>query len=401
MRRVSRLVAGDLAFDDFNFLLHHLRGLELSRMPRGARVMLSAGCGGPWYFDWIEERYGQLERHVGVELYSPRPDGLPMNVEWVNASVGNMPQVGDASIDLLFSGQNLEHLFGDDAVRFLLEASRVLRPGGSLVMDSPNREMTNLLLWCHPEHTIEYAADEARDLVALAGFDVTSLRGIWLVRDPRTKHLLPLDPYSSLALPFAIRGRIRRAEDDPENSFVWWLEAVRTERPADREGLYRRQAEIFAAAWPERLNRFWNPAGVVSTDGGTRVVTAAKGVSGCLMAGPMAPLAPASYEVTFTLRRFGAQAVPRAVVALVEAIGAMDGSQVFARHELTSSDLPLNHWTDVSLAFRVDELSWAGQFRVVATGLIGLQARMEVRVRDEHSPVWPSSLRMAGADATV
>jgi hypothetical protein len=65
------------------------------------------------------------------------------------------------------------------------------------VIDSPHREIANLLTWSMNEHTIEYTPDEAAELVRLAGFDVTSVRGVWLCRDPSTGATLPLDPFAA------------------------------------------------------------------------------------------------------------------------------------------------------------------------------------------------------------
>src|SRR5262245_61892225 len=58
---------------DFNELLHGCRSACLRAMPKVSGTMLSAGCSGRWYFDWIAERTGHSGRHIGVELYSPRP----------------------------------------------------------------------------------------------------------------------------------------------------------------------------------------------------------------------------------------------------------------------------------------------------------------------------------------
>lgn len=114
--------------------LHHaLRTAEVARMPREeVRTILSAGCAGRWYFDWIAEHYtdGDVERHIGVEWYSPEPDDLPPEVTWIRNTVGEMSNVTDGEVDLVFSGQNVEHLSAQDVVAFLGEAHRVLRPGG-------------------------------------------------------------------------------------------------------------------------------------------------------------------------------------------------------------------------------------------------------------------------------
>ena len=92
---------------EVNYLLHHSRGALLRGMPPGAQRLLSAGCAGNWYFDWIEETYGRVPEHLGIEYYAPKPEGLPDNVTWIASTVSDMSAVSSASCDLVFSGQNL------------------------------------------------------------------------------------------------------------------------------------------------------------------------------------------------------------------------------------------------------------------------------------------------------
>ena len=230
----------------FNALLHGLRSYELARMPRVTGTMLSAGCSDASYFAWIAAWYGAVDRHIGVELYLPEPDDLPAGVEWLKRSVGDMTDVEDGSVGLVFSGQNFEHLFGDDAVEFLLEAQRVLEPGGWLVMDSPNREVTSALVWTQPQHTIEFTPSEAAELVTLAGFDVAGVRGLWLCRDAATGGILPLWAAGDADPPHTeVLRRSILASHDPANSFVRGREAAlgarRPARPAPRFTLPRTQ----------------------------------------------------------------------------------------------------------------------------------------------------------------
>lgn len=74
---------------------------------------MSVGCAGTWYFEWIRDKCAPLH-HTGIEFYSPRPADLPHGVDWVVSTAGNMEAVGDHSADLLFSGQNIEHLWPED-----------------------------------------------------------------------------------------------------------------------------------------------------------------------------------------------------------------------------------------------------------------------------------------------
>ncbi|WP_210332908.1 class I SAM-dependent methyltransferase, partial [Methylosinus sp. H3A] len=60
----------------------------------------------------------------------PRPETLPANVTWIVNTAGNMESVGSSSCDIVFSGQNIEHLWPGEILGFLAEAARVLKPGG-------------------------------------------------------------------------------------------------------------------------------------------------------------------------------------------------------------------------------------------------------------------------------
>ena len=95
--------------------------MALADMPSGADTILSAGANGIWYFDWFDQEYGPVKHHIGVEAYMPRPDGLPDSVEWVDADLAGpngVASVASGSVDLVFSGQNIEHLWPDRCWRF-------------------------------------------------------------------------------------------------------------------------------------------------------------------------------------------------------------------------------------------------------------------------------------------
>lgn len=251
-----------LVLTDFNHLLHELRTVELGRMVRADRVLLSVGCSDRSYFDWIERAHGPVAEHWGVELYRPQPSELPENVRWIVASASHMPSIADGSVDVVFSGQNFEHLSTDDLVGFLIETHRVLRPGGHLVIDSPNRLATSALHWRHPEHVVETSPSEAGALLDLAGFDVDSCRGQWLCIDEDSS-VLPLMPAPEDAAEFLRRAVL--ATTAPERSFCWWIEASRSERTVDVDALRAHAEALIGRLWPERVTRgaFRAPAGTI------------------------------------------------------------------------------------------------------------------------------------------
>jgi len=235
--------------------LHEARTLALADVPPGAQTMLSAGASGKWYFDWVDESYGPIPRHIGIEAYLPRPDDLPANVEWIAADIAGdagIATVDSRSVDLVFSGQNIEHLWPRQMVGLLSEANRVLRQDGLLVIDSPNRAITAAYRWSMGEHTIELTPAEASDLLALAGFSVERMKGVWLCR--HDGQLLPLDPDPMATGPSGLVRRFALAGQRPDDSFIWWVEARRVTDP-DLLGMSRMVDDLFTANWTERVSR--------------------------------------------------------------------------------------------------------------------------------------------------
>jgi SAM-dependent methyltransferase len=294
-------------FLDQHAALHEARTLALADMAPGAMTVLSVGANGRWYFDWFDEFYGQIDRHIGVEPYMPRPDDLPSNVEWLEADVAGLEGaigVDPASVDLVFSGQNIEHLWPDQMVALLLEANRLLRPGGWLVVDSPNRILTSAYGWSMLEHTVELTPDEAVALFELAGFEVEVMKGLWLCRhrDASGERLDPLEPDTGEGGAGRTLRRLALAAKRPEDSFIWWAEARKIGLPDDAS-LRAAVLGLFARAWQERVDR-------VRPHDGTAVELAddrpgaelASGVSGFVVAGPWMPMPPGAYDFTVEVR---------------------------------------------------------------------------------------------------
>ena len=94
--------------------------------------------------------------------------------------VGNLAAIPlrDESVDVLTCLQVVEHVW--DHGQFLDECRRVLRPGGTLLMTTPNRLTfspgTDRPL--NPFHSHEFTADELAGLVAHSGLKVIGEHGV-------------------------------------------------------------------------------------------------------------------------------------------------------------------------------------------------------------------------------
>lgn len=342
---------------DFNEILHYLRGRELDGIPKNIGVFLSVGCAGTWYFDWIEKHCGPIGSHIGIEFFSPKPSDLPSNAIWIANTAGNLKDVSDQTADVLFSGQNIEHLWPNDVVNFLLESHRVLKPGGLLAIDSPNRALTSVAKWSHPEHTLEFTAVEMVELLNLAGFEIETKNGIWRCIDHEGTLLdVALNNKESFG---AIKWRVATAKDHPNECFVWWINAIRSaKRVPQPEALHSRVQEIFEANWTERARRMLT---IVGKDAGNNSFISV-GVPGVLMYGPYMPLPAGSYKVTLNLLAKNLVSAA-SVMAMCDVISG-DG-EVLACREICSDEFGQEGHLRVEMHFTLKAMTFGLQFRVI------------------------------------
>jgi SAM-dependent methyltransferase len=146
--------------------------------PRGALVVL----GYPYDFDELvvvdlppddrhplyrSERFGPEETARGRVRYEYR-------------SMADLSFAPDESVDLVYSGQSIEHVGEADGDVVLAEAARVLVPGGHLAIDTPNGRLCRLQQpdFIDPDHKVEYTLRELREKLLRAGFEVLTERGL-------------------------------------------------------------------------------------------------------------------------------------------------------------------------------------------------------------------------------
>ena len=80
---------------------------------------------------------------------------------------------GDESFDFVITFQVIEHI--DDDAAFVREIARVLRPGGRMILTTPNAPMS---LTRNPWHVREYRIDELRRLLSEA-FSAVETHGVF------------------------------------------------------------------------------------------------------------------------------------------------------------------------------------------------------------------------------
>jgi len=162
-------------------MLRTLAPLFLAHVPRGGRV-LDAGCGRSLFTeirpDWP---FTIVAADVDHDLLRSRKAQFP-DLRWLVADAHPLP-FRDATFDALFAGELVEHLA--DPRPGLAEFHRVLRPGGTLILTTPNRRrLANRADRSErpysPDHLSELSYDEARALITGAGFEIVRATGLYL-----------------------------------------------------------------------------------------------------------------------------------------------------------------------------------------------------------------------------
>jgi 2-polyprenyl-3-methyl-5-hydroxy-6-metoxy-1,4-benzoquinol methylase len=105
-----------------------------SMAPNGSLLDFGAGVGA---FARELSRSFRLSKIVCADLLS-RPADLPEGVDWIQFDLNDSLPLPEASFDAITAVEVIEHLENPRAV--FRELERLLRPGGILVLSTPNQE---------------------------------------------------------------------------------------------------------------------------------------------------------------------------------------------------------------------------------------------------------------------
>ncbi|MHA3022737.1 class I SAM-dependent methyltransferase [Mycobacterium sp. BMJ-28] len=142
------------------------------------RDVLEAGPGEGYGADLIA---GVARQVIGVDYDESAVAHIRARYPRVQMHLGNLADLPlpDASVDVVVNFQVIEHLW--DQGQFVGECFRVLRPGGVLLMSTPNRitfspgRDTPL----NPFHTRELNAAELTELLTHGGFEMETMLGVF------------------------------------------------------------------------------------------------------------------------------------------------------------------------------------------------------------------------------
>ena len=162
-------------------MLRKLQPIFLEHIPRGGMV-LDAGCGRSLFTeirpDWP---FTVVAADVDHALLRSRQAEFG-DVRFLVGDAEPLPFRDDV-FDAVFAGELIEHL--PDPRPGVAEFLRVLKPGGTLILTTPNRRrLANLADGSErpysPDHLSELSYDEVRSLLAAEGFEIRRATGLHL-----------------------------------------------------------------------------------------------------------------------------------------------------------------------------------------------------------------------------
>lgn len=171
----ERTVPG-IVEENYWFRRHEAAYHALAPHCRGA-VVLEAGCGEGYGADLLARDAAAV---VGLDYDALTAAHVARAYPAVRVVRGNLATLPlrSSTVDVVANLQVIEHLWDQEG--FLAECARVLRPGGRLLVTTPNRitfspgRDTPL----NPFHTRELAPSEMDSLLTGAGFEVEYLGGL-------------------------------------------------------------------------------------------------------------------------------------------------------------------------------------------------------------------------------
>ena len=205
--------------DERYWFQRHVVAYRLAAARARGLTVLDAGCGEGYGAAMIAA--GGAARVLGLELDQTvvaHARAMYDDVEFVEADLHDLPLEDDV-VDLAVSFQVIEHLH--HVPSFLEELCRVVRPGGAVLISTPNRLTftPDRDAPLNPFHVREFSADELRAELERAGLHVSALLGVHHGRALRTFERALRRPLPDVlatgppeAWPRSVRALVHRVE---------------------------------------------------------------------------------------------------------------------------------------------------------------------------------------------
>jgi SAM-dependent methyltransferase len=152
-------------------------------------TVLDLGCGYGEFINHIEARH-----KFAVDLNPDAPSFLDPGVAFIKADASRVDQLADASVDIIFTSNFLEHLPDKTTLRAVLaEMKRLLRPGGRVLMMGPNIRLVGGAYWDFWDHHLPLTEHSLTEGLSLEGFEMERVIARFLPYT--TRSALPQRPW--------------------------------------------------------------------------------------------------------------------------------------------------------------------------------------------------------------
>ena len=151
---------------------------EIKTPPASDHAVFEIGCGSGRFLRILRKASPSNWRVMGADL-DPRAIAMAQDLKGIKAHLGTFETLGlpDNAFDMVISQQVIEHVPNPDMV--IREAYRCLKPGGILVLETPNvdgidRRLFNKSLWGgyhFPRHFTLFSPTTLEMLVKKHGFE--------------------------------------------------------------------------------------------------------------------------------------------------------------------------------------------------------------------------------------
>ncbi len=163
------------------------------------------GMGYPYKFDRLivvdlppDDRHDMYRDLKMADVQTPNGP-----ISTLLTSMDDLRAIPSGSVDLVWSGQSMEHITEEQGRRVCSEVLRILRPGGQFCLDTPNGILTEIHLagsapFIHPEHKIEYRPAHLQQVLRDGGFTIVEALGVCeMIRTKRQGSIDYRDFYAS------------------------------------------------------------------------------------------------------------------------------------------------------------------------------------------------------------
>ncbi len=153
------------------FQRHLIAYKEAAKFISGTVLEVGSGVGYG-----IMELAPKADNYIAVDKYDTEISdklSLENNITFIKTEVPPLKGIKDNSVDFVVTFQVIEHI--EDDKMFLQEIYRVLKPGGKMILTTPNSIMS---LTRNPWHTREYNPEEMEEVLK-SSFDDYELKGVF------------------------------------------------------------------------------------------------------------------------------------------------------------------------------------------------------------------------------